>query len=199
MFFKIITIIRKKLGRQHILVLLPTCLLINFSMKVSKNTVVTLTYTLRKDNAEGDVIQKVDESKPFIHLFGTGTLLPAFESSLNGLESGENFAFNLTAEEAYGNSNEEAIIELEKEIFEVGGLIDKEMIAVGKIITMQDQDGNPLDGMVVAVKDNGIIMDFNHPLAGKNLHFSGTVLDIRDPSENERSHKHVHGNGGYQH
>lgn len=166
-------------------------------MKVSKNTVVTLTYTLRKDNAEGEVIQKVDEKRPFVHLFGAGSLLPAFENNLDGLESGEDFSFGIVAEEAYGNPNDEAIIELEKKIFEIDGAIDEEMLTVGNMITMQDQQGNPLEGKVMAVKEDAVIMDFNHPLAGENLYFSGAILDVREPLEEELSHGHAHGPEGH--
>ncbi len=170
-----------------------------FKMKVSKNTVVTLTYTLRKENADGDIIQKVDETRPFVHLFGAGTLLPAFEENLDGLEPGDDFAFGIIADEAYGNPNEEAIIELDKKIFEIDGKIDDGMLTIGNMITMQDQQGNPLDGKVVAVKDESVIMDFNHPLAGENLHFSGKIIDVREPSEDELSHGHAHGPEGHHH
>ncbi len=168
-------------------------------MKVGKNTVVTLTYTLKKDNAEGEVIQEVDKSRPFVHMFGAGTLLPAFENNLDGLEAGDNFAFDINAEEAYGNPNKDAIIELEKKIFEIDGVIDEKMLTVGNMITMQDQQGNPLDGKVMAIKDESVIMDFNHPLAGENLYFSGSIIDVRTPSEEELSHGHVHGHEGHNH
>jgi FKBP-type peptidyl-prolyl cis-trans isomerase SlyD len=168
-------------------------------MKVSKNTVVTLTYTLTKDNAEGELIQKVDETRPFVHLFGAGTLLPAFEENLDGLEPGDEFSFDIVSEEAYGNPNDEAIIELDKKIFEIDGKIDDNMLAIGNTITMQDQQGNPLDGKVLAIKDDTVIMDFNHPLAGENLHFSGKIIDVRTPSEEELSHGHAHGPEGHEH
>jgi FKBP-type peptidyl-prolyl cis-trans isomerase SlyD len=168
-------------------------------MKVSKNTVVTLTYTLTKNNAEGELIQKVDETRPFVHLFGAGTLLPAFEENLEGLEPGDEFSFDIVSEEAYGNPNDEAIIELDKKIFEIEGKIDDKMLAVGNTITMQDQQGNPLDGKVLAIKDETVIMDFNHPLAGENLHFSGKIIDVRVPSEEELSHGHAHGPEGHGH
>lgn len=161
--------------------------------------VVTMTYTLRQGDENGDVIQKVDESRPFVQLFGAGTLLPAFEEKLNGLEKGDEFGFALSADEAYGQTNEEAIIELEKKIFEIDGVIDTEMVAEGKMITMQDQHGNPLEGKVLAIKEESVIMDFNHPLAGEDLYFSGTILDIREATDEEISHGHTHGPGGHHH
>jgi FKBP-type peptidyl-prolyl cis-trans isomerase SlyD len=168
-------------------------------MKIGKNKVVTMTYTLRQNDEQGEVIQKVDETRPFVQLFGAGTLLPSFEENLDGLEKGDTFGFQLSADQAYGNSSEEAILELEKKIFEIDGKVDTEMVAEGKMITMQDQHGNPLEGKVVAVKDESVIMDFNHPLAGEDLHFSGKILDVRDATAEEIDHGHTHGPGGHQH
>ncbi len=168
-------------------------------MKVGKNKVVTMTYTLHLNNEQGEVIQKVDKSRPFVQLFGVGALLPAFESNLTGLEKGDTFGFALSAEEGYGNPSDEAILKLEKKIFEIDGVVDPEMVAVGKVITMQDNQGNPLDGKVLAVEEDGVIMDFNHPLAGENLYFTGSVLDVREATEEELSHRHVHGAGGHHH
>ncbi len=168
-------------------------------MKVGNNKVVTMTYTLQRNDAQGEVIQKVDESRPFVQLFGVGALLPAFETNLAGLESGDTFGFSLTAEEGYGNPSDEAILKLDKKIFEIDGVFDPEMVAVGKVITMQDNQGNPLDGKVLAVEEDSVIMDFNHPLAGENLYFSGAILDVRDATPEELTHGHVHGAGGHNH
>ncbi len=168
-------------------------------MKVGNNKVVTMTYTLHLNDEQGEIVQKVDESKPFVQMFGIGALLPVFESNLSGLEAGDDFGFGLSAEEGYGNPSDEAIIKLEKKIFEIDGKVDTEMVAVGKVITMQDNNGNPLDGKVLAVEEDNVIMDFNHPLAGQSLYFTGSILDVRDASEEELSHGHVHGAGGHQH
>ena len=105
----------------------------------------------------------------------------------------------MASEDAYGNQSDEAIIELEKSIFEIDGKMDEELVAVGKMLTMQDQNGNPLEGRILAIKDSKVIMDFNHPLAGENLHFSGKVLEVRDASKEEMEHQHVHGAGGHHH
>ena len=168
-------------------------------MKVGKNKVVTLTYTLRLDNNDGDIIQQVTEERPFVHLFGIGTLLPKFEENLDGLEAEGEFAFGLTPGDGYGEFTDDAIIELEKKIFERDGAIDEELLKIGNMITMQDQEGRPIDGRVLEVKDDKVVMDFNHPLAGKDLHFSGKVIEVREATEEEMSHGHVHGPGGHQH
>ncbi len=110
-------------------------------MKIGLNKVVTLTYTLRYDNENGEIIQEVNEDKPFVHLFGNGTLLPSFEANLDGSEPEAEFSFSLTPEDGYGEFTNEAIIELENNIFEKDGKIDEELVKIGNLITMQDQEG----------------------------------------------------------
>lgn len=168
-------------------------------MKVGKDKVVTLTYTLRYDNKDGEIVQEVTEERPFVHLFGNGTLLPKFEANLDELEPKNTFAFELTPSEGYGELTKDAIIEIEKKIFEVDGKIDENLLKIGNMITMQDQDGNPIDGRVMEIHPEKVVMDFNHPLAGKKLYFSGEIIEVRESTEEEMAHKHVHGDGGHQH
>jgi FKBP-type peptidyl-prolyl cis-trans isomerase SlyD len=168
-------------------------------MKVGNQKVVSLTYELRENDAQGALIQKVEKDRPFVYLFGVGGLLPKFEESLDGLSIGDSFSFELSADDGYGQPTKEAIIDLDKKIFEVEGKVDEELVKIGNQITMQDQDGNPLDGIVLEVSDDTVKMDFNHPLAGMNLHFSGDIIDIRDASAEEISHGHVHGPHGHHH
>jgi len=168
-------------------------------MKIEKNKVVALTYTLKYDNASGETIEVADERDPLVFLFGAGGMLPKFEENLSELKAGDKFEFILEKNDAYGDFTEEAIVELSKDIFRIEGEIDHEMIKIGSFIPMQDQDGHPLQGKVISVSDNDVRMDFNHPMAGKNLHFTGAIVEVRDASEEELSHGHVHGHGGHQH
>lgn len=168
-------------------------------MKVSKDKVITLTYELKLKDNEGEMVQKVDDTRPFVHLFGAGTLLPAFEENLAGLESKGEFGFHITSEDAYGNTTDEAIVELEKKLFEIDGKIDKNIVDIGKMVAMQDENGHPAYGKVLDIKKDTVTMDFNHPLAGEDLFFSGKIIDVRDATGEELSHGHVHGEGGHQH
>jgi FKBP-type peptidyl-prolyl cis-trans isomerase SlyD len=168
-------------------------------MKIEKNKVVALTYTLKYDNASGETIEVADERDPLVFLFGTGGMLPKFEENLDAMSAGDNFEFILEKNDAYGDFTEEAIVELSKDIFRIEGEIDEEMLKVGSFIPMQDQDGHPLQGKVLSVNDTDVKMDFNHPMAGKNLHFTGVIVEVRDASDEELSHGHVHGHGGHQH
>jgi len=168
-------------------------------MKVGNKKVVSLTYELRQNNAEGELIQKLESDHPFVYLFGVGGLLPKFEESLSGLKAGDNFSFDLSSKEGYGEQNPEAIVDLDKKIFEIDGKIDEELLQLGNQVTMQDQDGNPLDGVVLEIGDDKVKMDFNHPLAGMDLHFSGNILEVRDATPEEIDHGHVHGEHGDHH
>lgn len=168
-------------------------------MKIEKNKVVSLTYTLRSNDAEGEVIQEVKEDRPFVHLFGVGNLLPAFEKNLTGLTTGDKFGFHLPVADAYGEVSEMDVVELSKEIFMVDGKLDSELLQIGKFIPMQNEDGHVIEGKVLSLTDTGVVMDFNHPLAGRDLHFSGLILEVREALEEELSHGHVHGTGGHQH
>ena len=146
-------------------------------MKIEKNKVVSLSYTLTVD---GDVIETVNADKPLKFIFGTGYLLPKFEENVSGKVVGDTFDFILSAKEGYGEVDSNAIVELPKEIFMVDGEIEKGLLTIGNILPMQDSDGNKLQGVVDAVKDNVVVMNFNHPLAGATLNFKGKVEEIRD-------------------
>jgi FKBP-type peptidyl-prolyl cis-trans isomerase SlyD len=114
-------------------------------------------------------------------------------------EKGHAFDFKIDAENAYGVFEPDYVITLKREIFEVDGVFDTERIKVGVDVPMNDQDGNPLTGRVTAINDDGVMMDFNHPLADHALHFVGTILDVREATEEELDHGHVHGPGGHHH
>lgn len=168
-------------------------------MKIGKNKVVGMTYILSKDTVEGELVQEVTKDKPFVVLFGVGALLPKFEENLEGLAVGDTFNFALTSEEGYGEKTPEAIVDLDKKIFEVEGKVDEEFLKVGATIPMQNEHGQPLNGLVLEVAENTVKMDFNHPLAGQGLFFTGEVVEVREASAEEIEHGHVHGVGGHHH
>lgn len=148
-------------------------------MKIENNKVVALSYTLKVD---GEEIETVSKDKPMEFIFGTGYLLPKFEQNIEGKKVGDTFDFTLKAEEAYGQADPEAIIDLSKDIFMVDGVIDDSVLFVGSQVPMRDQDGNRLYGTVESIQDTTVTMNFNHPLAGQDLHFSGEVVNVRDVS-----------------
>lgn len=170
-------------------------------MTINDNKVVSLTYELRTDDENGQqtLVEKVEQDNPMVFLYGVGGLLERFEDNIRGKSIGDTFEFSINPEEGYGEIDEEAVVTLPKEVFKVNGKIDSNMLQPGNFIPMTDNEGNRLQGKVLEVEDENILMDFNHPLAGKNMHFKGEVVGIRDATAEEMEHGHVHGEGGHQH
>lgn len=168
-------------------------------MKISNQSVVSLSYILKQDDGNGAVIEIAKESEPLVFIYGIGQMIPKFEENLNALQTGDLFEFTLASGDAYGEYEADAIIDLDKEIFSIDGVVDEEMLTIGNLIPMRDNHGNMLQGKVVNVAQDIVKMDFNHPMAGKNLHFSGKILDVRTASQEELDHGHVHGDGGHHH
>lgn len=154
-------------------------------LEISKHSMVTLTYDLRIDDEQGEVIEQTTDDKPLQFLYGAGTMLPKFESHLAGLKQGEPFEIRLSKTDAYGDVNEDAIVELPKNVFLVDGNFDDELIAVGNSVPMMSSNGQRLNGLVLDINDETVKMDFNHPLAGEDLFFAGKVLEVREASDEE--------------
>ena len=151
-------------------------------MTIQDEKVVALTYVLRVD---GEVKDQATEDSPLEFIYGLGYLLPKFEEYLLGKTVGDTFEFVLSPGEGYGVYDKQAVIELPKAIFEIDGKIQEQLLVVGQVIPMMNQAGGVIPGKVVAVADNSVTMDFNHELAGKELHFTGKVTGIRDATDKE--------------
>jgi FKBP-type peptidyl-prolyl cis-trans isomerase SlyD len=166
-------------------------------MIAEKNKVVSLSYVLRRaDTAEKEIVEEVFADRPLTFLLGHGNLLSKFEANVEGLKVGDSFEFILACDDAYGKSQPEAVVVLPKNIFEIDGVVDETMLTVGNAIPMMDNAGNRLNGVVVELGDDTVKMDFNHPMAGADLHFVGKVVDIREATEEELQHGHIHQGGG---
>lgn len=165
-------------------------------MKIKKNTVPSVTYELV---VEGEVVDQTDKSKPLTFLMGAGSMIPGFERQLEGLEKGDKYEFSIQPEEGYGEVDQKAIVDLPKDVFVVDGVLKEELLVIGNEIPMQDNKGNQLQGTIVEIGNDTVKMDFNHQLAGKVLNFTGEVIDVREASEDEINHGHLHGPEGHQH
>ena len=163
---------------------------------IAPNKVVSLSYTLMLNS--GELADEATADQPLVFIHGIGQTLPAFDDQLDGLSVGDTFSFTLSAEDGYGESSPNYVVEIPKNIFE-GPDVPDDILEIGATLPMQDQDGNPMEGVVVEIGDDTVTMDFNHPLAGEALGFSGTVLDIREATQEELDHGHVHGEGGIEH
>ena len=160
-------------------------------MVIDKEKVVSVTYQLNVNEAEGEVVETVNKDKPLTFLYGVGNMLEKFEENIKGLQQGDQFDFKIPSEEAYGQASDDAIVDLPINVFEIEGEIDYDLLKVGNYIPMQDQQGNRLDGIVLEVGDEKVKMDFNHPLAGDDLFFKGEVLEVRDATQDEINQGHA--------
>ena len=161
---------------------------------ITTNKSVRLNYNLKEDNAQGRLIESTYENNPLEFVFGAGKMIPMFEEHLEGKNEGDKFAFAIPADQAYGEVNPSAIMDLDLEIFRHEGEINYDVIKVGNTVPMRDSQGRRMDGRVKELSDSQVKMDFNHPLAGINLYFEGEILSVNDaPVEVEEHH---HGEGG---
>ena len=156
-------------------------------MTISKDKMVSVTYELKLDGKGGDVFETAGKENPLSFLYGSGMMLPAFEQALAGKKVSDVFEIAIPAIDAYGEVNDEAIVDLPKHIFMVDGKIDEELIAPGNSVPMMSTSGQRMEGLVISVDEQVVKMDFNHPLAGENLHFTGEVLEVRDATPEELS------------
>lgn len=170
-------------------------------MTIGENKVVSLNYHLSSkfQNEPEELVEQTSTERPFIFLYGAGGIIPLFEKELSGKTVGDKFDFHINAADGYGEYNEEYVAEIPKEAFLVEGKFDDSQITVGAEVPMMDAEGNQMYGLVLEVAEKHVAMDFNHPLAGHDLHFIGEVLEVRDATTEELDHGHVHGPGGHHH
>ena len=155
-------------------------------MKIAAGKFVSVTYDLNVgEGEERELMEKATIETPLTFIFGTGSMLEAFEAALKGMEVAGKFNFSIAPADAYGEYEDEHVIDLPKNLFEVEGKFDDSVIYEGNTVPMMDSNGNRMNGSVLLVEETTVKMDFNHPLAGETLHFSGEVLDVREPSEAE--------------
>jgi len=162
-------------------------------MKINPQHVVSLTYDLYVDQDGSEVLQEsATEEQPLTFLYGAGQMLPRFEENLSALSTGDTYDFRLSAEDAYGVYDEEAVANLPLDMFKESGTPE-----IGTVLPLQDNRGNRFQGMVVSVAEDSVIVDLNHPMAGQELHFKGNILNVRPATPEELSHGHAHGVDGH--
>lgn len=151
-------------------------------MIINKNKVVALSYELIVD---GSLADKADSENPLTYIQGTGMLLPKFEAAVEGKEPGDEFAFTLNPEEGYGEIVPDYIVDIPKTAFEVEGKLREDLLVVGHILPMYNSDGQVIQGQIMEISEEAVKMNFNHPMAGKVLNFSGKVESVREATEKE--------------
>lgn len=160
-------------------------------MKVADNKVVVIDYTLT-DNS-GTVIDSSEGAGPLAYLHGADNIIPGLEEALLGKEAGEKVKASIEPANAYGERHEALKQEVPAELF--SGV---DNVEVGMQFQSETDQG-PVLVTVVAVNDETITVDGNHPLAGVHLNFDVEVREVREASAEELEHGHVHGEGGHHH
>lgn len=162
--------------------------------KVEPGKYVEMVYDLYRINPDGTetLVHQSDPKDPEKVIFGvTQGMISPLEKAIDGLEPGGEYDVTVKAEDAFGPYDDEQIAELEKDIFEVEGKFDADIIKKGAVVPMMTADGFRINGIVLEVSDDKVKMDFNHPLAGKDVRFKGKIQTVRDATPEE-----IHPAGG---
>lgn len=160
---------------------------------VAEGNVVAVYYTLTDDDGNTLDTNKGQE-RPLIFLQGAGNIVPGLDKGLLGAKRGSTVKLSVAPEDGYGAIDEEKNERVPREKFPAGADIQP-----GMVFTARTPDGLQQHLRVGAVEGDEVIIDHNHPLAGKTLHFEIYIYGIREATDEEREHKHAHGPGGHQH
>jgi FKBP-type peptidyl-prolyl cis-trans isomerase SlyD len=160
-------------------------------MQIAADKVVTIHYTLK--NAEGQVLDSSEGGDPLAYIHGNGNIIPGLEEALEGKVAGDKLQVEVQPEKAYGVHDPELIQNVPKRAFQGVG-----QVQAGMRFTAQTEHG-PRQVVVTRVVGDMVTVDGNHPLAGQTLNFAVEIAEVRDPTEEELSHGHVHGPGGHDH
>jgi len=160
-------------------------------MQIAEKKAVHIHYTLT--NKAGDVVDSSRDGEPLPYIHGIGALVPGLESELDGKLAGDSVVVTIQPEEGYGHKVPELIQSVPREVFQFDGEIE-----VGMRFQAETDNGVELVE-VVAVDDETVTVDANHPLAGETLNFDVDVVEVRDATDEEVEHGHIHTEGGCQH
>ncbi|MCA9263264.1 MAG: peptidylprolyl isomerase [Planctomycetales bacterium] len=161
-------------------------------MHITKHKVVSIDYRLTDD--EGEVIDSSEGEEPLVYLHGVGAIVPGLEDELEGKQPGDAFSVSLEPEDAYGDYQEELCTQVAREHFD-----DVPDLEVGMQFRIPDDEGGEAYVLVTEIDEELVTLDGNHPLAGVNLHFQVSVVEVRDATPEEIEHGHAHGPGGHEH
>lgn len=160
-------------------------------MFIEANSVVVLHFAVTDD--KGELIDDTRDSQPLEFLMGSGYLVPGLEAELEGLKVGDDFDVTIQPEQGYGIYDPELVQEVPAELFE-----GVEGVEPGMAFSAETDEGHRTV-IVTAVEDDIIVVDANHPFAGRTLQFNGEVIGLREATEEELEHGHIHGAGGCGH
>ncbi len=162
-------------------------------MPIKRNQVVSISYTL-KDPETGELIDQSTPDRPLKFITGLGHIIPGLENEILKMEKGESKEILVKSADAYGPVNPEAIQEINR-----SDLAHIEDLKEGMILYAQDSQGHQIPVKIIKVSDDKVTIDLNHPMAGKDLLFNVKIMDVRDATEEELAHGHVHDDDGHHH
>ncbi|MCE8001316.1 FKBP-type peptidyl-prolyl cis-trans isomerase [Billgrantia ethanolica] len=160
-------------------------------MQIAQNSVVAFHYTLTND--AGEVLDSSEGRQPLTYLHGAGNIIPGLEKQLEGREAGEKLNVTVAPEEGYGEVQPQLVQEVPRDAFQ-----GVEAVEPGMQFQAQTQ-GGPLMVTVTKIEGDTVTVDGNHPLAGQKLNFDVEIATVREASQEEIEHGHVHGEGGVEH
>lgn len=155
---------------------------------IQKHSLVKLSYDLYIAGVElgtEELIERTKDDTPLTYCQGLGMMIPAFEAALEHKSAGDTFDFTITAAEAYGEHDEQGVMTLPRSVFCIDGVFDEKRVKEGNIIPMNTTDGQTIRAQVVAITEENVTIDLNHPLAGEDLHFTGKIIEERPATEEE--------------
>lgn len=153
-------------------------------LTVQDKVVVSMDYVLRVD---GEAIEKTEPGHPVQFIQGLGQIIPGLEREMYGMRVGESKDVDVTAQDGYGVMDEEAYAEIPREEFP-----DDIPLEPGVEILLRDDEGDEQEAYIISVTDGIVHLNLNHPLAGNDLSFTVKVVALREASEEELLHEHVH-------
>lgn len=160
-------------------------------MQIAERKVASFHYTLTND--AGEMLDSSAGREPLAYLHGAGNIVPGLETEMAGHRVGDKFKVDVDPQNGYGTYIEELAQTVSRESFE--GVAD---LTVGMQFQAQTGQG-AIAVIVTAIEGDEVSVDGNHPLAGETLHFDVEIIEVRDATEEEIQHGHVHGAGGHHH
>jgi len=161
-------------------------------MQAGPNKIVTIDYTVT--DGQGGEIDSSKDGDPLVYIHGVGHLIPGLEKKLEGKSAGDSLTAIIPPEEAYGQRDEALRQVVARDQFE-----DPDKLQVGMQFEAQGEGDDSEVVTVISIEEEDVTLDANHPLAGITLHFEVQIVEVRDASQEELDHGHVHGEGGHHH
>ncbi|MDD7317617.1 MAG: FKBP-type peptidyl-prolyl cis-trans isomerase [Prevotella sp.] len=151
-----------------------------------KNMFIAVAYNLYTvDDGKEEFVEEATTDNPYTFLSGFGMVLPAFEDAVMDKQKSEKFEILIDKEQAYGEHDDAAVVELARDVFTIDGHFDTERIFEGAMVPLMNEEGQRFQASVVKVDETNVTVDLNYPLAGKSLKFVGHVIENREATNAE--------------